>query len=193
MENSISPCLFSLYANGLVSVALALGRSSSKETRRAFPAAWLTPEREIDPSPMAIAQRENVMSRARVDKTHLAWLDAMKANDGRALGRLVTEDAVLMPPNEPVLVGRTAVVAWFENVVRQARTTGIDIPQREVIVTGDYGIERGSFVWKLSPASGGPPFEARGNFLAIYQRQADGEWKVIRNIWNSTLPVAVGA
>lgn len=132
------------------------------------------------------------MSRDLIDKTHFAWLDAMKANDARALGQCITDDAVLMPPNEPVVTGRAEVVEWFDGVVRQARTTGIDVPEREVIVAGDYGIERGSFVWQLSPALGGPPFEARGNFLAIYQRQEDGEWRVIRNIWNSTLPVAAG-
>ena len=131
------------------------------------------------------------MSRERIDKTHLAWLDAMKTNDASALGRLVADDAVLMPPNESPVVGRAAIVKWFGAVVSQARTTGVEVPFREVIVTGDYGIERGSFVWRLSPAGGGPPFESRGNFLAIYERQPDGEWKAIRNIWNSTVPAGV--
>ncbi len=131
------------------------------------------------------------MSREMIDKTHLAFLDAMKSNDAAALGRLVTDDAVLMPPNQSVLDGPAAFVQWFDGVVRQARTTGIDIPQREVIVSGDYGIERGSYVWKLEPAGGGPPFEDRGSWLAILQRQPDGEWKINRHIWNSTLPAPV--
>jgi ketosteroid isomerase-like protein len=112
----------------------------------------------------------------------------MKANDAQALGRLVTEDAVLMPPNQPAVVGRAAVIDWFAGVVKQARTTGVGIPQREVIVAGDWAIERGSFTWKVAPTAGGAPIEDRGNFLAIYQRQTDGAWKVTRNIWNSTLP-----
>jgi len=131
------------------------------------------------------------MSRERIDKTHFAWLDAMTANDAAALGRVVTEDVVLMPPNEQPLAGRAAIVAWFAGVVSQARTTSVDVPQREVIVSGDYGIERGSYVWTVSPTAGGPPSVLRGSFLAIYQRQSDGEWRVIRNIWNSTLPAPV--
>ena len=133
------------------------------------------------------------MSRERIDKTHFAWLDAMTANDAAALGRVVTDDVVLMPPNEQPVAGRAAIVDWFDGVVRQARTTSVDVPQREVIVSGDYGIERGSYVWTVSPAAGGSPIVLRGNFLAIYQQQSDGEWMVIRNIWNSTLPAPVAA
>jgi len=133
------------------------------------------------------------MSRERIDKTHFAWLDAMTANDAAALGRVVTDDVVLMPPNEQPLTGRAEIVDWFDGVVRQARTTSVDVPQREVIVSGDYGIERGSYVWTVSPAVGGSPIVLRGNFLAIYQQQSDGEWRVIRNIWNSTLPAPVAA
>jgi ketosteroid isomerase-like protein len=131
------------------------------------------------------------MSRERIDKTHLAWLDAMKANDGGALGRIVTDDVVLMPPNEQPVVGRASIVEWFDDVVRQARTSDVQVPTREVIVAGDYGIERGSYVWTINPPNGSP-LELQGNFLAIYHRQADGEWKVTRHIWNSTLPAVAG-
>jgi ketosteroid isomerase-like protein len=129
------------------------------------------------------------MSREAVDKGHDKWLDAMKANDPEALGRLVTEDAVLMPPHQPPVVGRRGVIDWFAGVVKQARTTAVAVPQREVIVAGDWAIERGSFIWKVAPTTGGSAVEDRGSFLAVWQRQPDASWKLTRNIWNSTLPV----
>src|ERR1044072_1061461 len=118
------------------------------------------------------------MSRERIDEAHLAFLDAMKANDAHALGQLVTADAVLMPPNEHPVIRRASLAEWFDGVVKQARTIGVDVGYREVMVAGDYGIERGSFVWKLSPAAGGTPFESRGSWMAIYQREPDGNWKI---------------
>ena len=129
------------------------------------------------------------MSREDVDKGHHKWLDAMKANDAEALGRLVTEDAVLMPPHDQPVVGRQGVIDWFAGVVKQARTTAVGVPQREVIMAGDVGIERGSFTWQVAPTGGGAPIEDRGNYLAVWRRQSDGSWKVTREIWNSTLPV----
>jgi ketosteroid isomerase-like protein len=61
------------------------------------------------------------MSREAVDRGHAKWLDAMKANDAEAVGRLVTEDAVLMPPHQAPVVGRQGVIDWFAGVARQAR------------------------------------------------------------------------
>ena len=129
------------------------------------------------------------MSKEGVDRGHNQWLEAMKANDPAALGRMVTEDVVLMPPHSQPVVGRQAVIDWFAGVVSQARTKAVGVPQREVTLAGDLAIERGSFTWKVAPASGGSDIEDHGNFLAIWQRQSDGAWKVTRNIWNSTLPL----
>ena len=128
------------------------------------------------------------MNQEAVDKAHDQWLEAMKANDPAALGRLVTDDVVLMPPHGEPIVGRHAVVEWFANVVRQARTKDVNVTQREVMVAGDLAIERGSFTWKVAPAGRTSDVEDRGNFVAIWKRQSDGSWKTLRNIWNSTLP-----
>ena len=129
------------------------------------------------------------MSREAIDNGHYQWLEAMKANDPIALGSLVTDDVVLMPPHTEPVVGRQGVIDWFASVVSQARTTSAQVRQREVTIAGELGIERGSFTWTIAPVSGGSELDDRGSFLAIWQRQPDGSWKVMRNIWNSTLPL----
>ena len=128
------------------------------------------------------------MTTEAVDKGHQEWLNAMKANDAEALGRLVTADVVLLPPHQQPVAGRQGVIDWFGSVVQQARTVGVGILEREVIVAGEFAIERGAFTWNVAPTAGGSNFEDHGNWLAIWQRQSDGAWKVKRNIWNSTLP-----
>jgi len=138
---------------------------------------------------MTSDKKEAEMSRAAVDQGHEEWLEAMKASDAEALGRLVTEDAILMPPHEQSVVGRQAVIDWFSGVVRQARTTAIAMTRREVTVAGDIAIEEGSFIWELMPTAGGSPITDHGRVLAIWKQQPDGSWKVARNMWNSTLPV----
>jgi uncharacterized protein (TIGR02246 family) len=127
------------------------------------------------------------MSKDAVDAGHAAYLAAMKANDADALGRLLTETALFMPPNESNLVGKKAIVAWMDGVSKQARTTDVSVSGREVMVSGDLATERGSFVWKLQQP-GGAVIEDHGNYLAIWRKQPDGSWKAVNNIWNSTLP-----
>lgn len=129
------------------------------------------------------------MSQEAIDRGHHDWLEGMKANDPAVLGHLVTDDVVLMPPHIEPLTGRQAVVDWFAGVVKQARTTSVAVPQREVMLIGDLAIERGTFTWKVVPTAGASEIEDRGNFVAIWHRESDGSWKVARNIWNSTLPL----
>jgi ketosteroid isomerase-like protein len=129
------------------------------------------------------------MSTADIDAAHLKWLDAMRANDAAALGRLVTDDVVLMPPHVQPVSGTRGVIDWFGGLVTEARTTGIAVTQREVTLAGDLAVERGAFTWTVAPARGGAEIEERGSFLAIWHRQPDGSWKLARNIWNSTLPL----
>jgi len=129
------------------------------------------------------------MSRAAIDKGHAAWIDAFKRNDAKALGPLVAADMVCMPPHREAVTGPQGVVDWFAGVVKEARTVAVGISTREVIVAEDFAIERGAFTWKVAPTGGGPNVEDRGNFMAVWQKQPDGSWKIKRNIWNSTLPL----
>jgi ketosteroid isomerase-like protein len=132
------------------------------------------------------------MSKEAIDKGHEDWLTAMKTNDAEALGRLVAGDVVLMPPHQEPVTGPQGVINWFSAVVKQARTVAVGIQEREVMIAGDFGIERGAFTWKVAPTAGGSPVEDHGHFLAIWQRQPAGSWKLKRNIWNSTLPIPPG-
>ncbi len=128
------------------------------------------------------------MSREAIDKGHELFLAAMEANDPQALGRLCANDALFMPPNEASVVGSTGVANWYDGVVKQARTNNVTVSNRNVVVSGDIGYERGIFVWQLTPLAGGGPIQSRGNFLAIWRRETDGTWKIVHNIWNSLEP-----
>ena len=70
----------------------------------------------------------------------------------------------------------------------EATTVDVQIPERGVVVSGDWGIESGSFAWTLSPVGSGEHFTARGSFVAIWRRDLDGAWKISSDIWNSTDP-----
>ena len=129
------------------------------------------------------------MSREAVDQGHAKFLAAMKGNDPAAFGRIVAQDAVFMPPYEPNLVGTKGVVDWFGQVVKQAHTTDITVSNRHVVLSGDWAIERGVFLWTMAIVGGGNTIENRGNFLAVWRRDPDGTWKIVHNIWNSLVPL----
>ncbi len=50
-------------------------------------------------------------------------------------------------------------------------------------------VEHGSLRSMVASVPGGADFKDRGNFVAVWRREADGSWKRARNIWNSMLPL----
>ena len=64
-----------------------------------------------------------------------------------ALGRLYTEDAVVMPPNQPAVFGRTAFESWVTSFPRVSRLT---LTPAEIDGRADIAYVRGEFVILVS-------------------------------------------
>ncbi len=63
---------------------------------------------------------------------------------------------------------------------------------KDVIVTADYAIERGTFSWTLHPKTGtGPDIVDTGKYLTVWERQEDGSWRITRDINNSDRAAAM--
>ena len=104
-------------------------------------------------------------------------------NAGESTVDMFTEDAVRIPPQGPALVGHEALrerdLAYHaEFTATQTATTD------EVQVYGDVGFARGTWSVRETPRAGGAEVERNGNWLIIYERQPNGQWKAIRHIWN---------
>jgi len=127
-------------------------------------------------------------ARAGIDSGHHAFLAAMKANDANALVSLLTTDVEFLPPNDSSHAGKEGVRSWFNGIVAQFKTTDVGVNERNVIVGGDWGIERANFNWTLTPVAGGSEITNKGKFIAIWHKEADGTWKTKYNIWNSSIP-----
>ncbi|MDH3291324.1 MAG: DUF4440 domain-containing protein [Gemmatimonadota bacterium] len=100
----------------------------------------------------------------------------------------VADDIVLMPPNSPAVVGKTAARAWSRELSQQATIQAIDYTSADVVIAGDWAIERYAGSVTMVP-TGGEPMSETLKGIHIYRRQADGSWKLAQDVWNSDQPL----
>lgn len=100
---------------------------------------------------------------------------------------LFTDDVVLMPPNEPIVVGKDAMRAIVEELF-EAFTIDETGTQDEIVIAGDWAFERGTFTQVLTPKAEGEALELAGSYIMLHRRQPDGSWQCSHAIWNSDNP-----
>lgn len=122
-----------------------------------------------------------------IDGVRGAHVAALNAGDARAWAALFTDDGVQMPPNARANIGRPAIEEWskgFMSLFQLEFPLAVD----EVHVSGDWAFERGTYAISLQPKSGGPSMQDMGKHITIYQRKSGAEWRMARDIWNTSNP-----
>ncbi len=122
-----------------------------------------------------------------IDRVRHAHVAALNRGDVEAWAELFSEDGVQMPPHVQANVGRPMIRAWSQGFLHPFHAN-FALEVHEVRVSGDWAFERGRYTIALTPKAGGPPIGDVGKYITLYQRQADGSWKVGRDIWNSDNP-----
>lgn len=109
------------------------------------------------------------------------------ANDWATLVTYYADDAVRMPPNEPMFQGKDAILAWSEAL---PPGTGLTLTTQLIDGQGNLAYARGSYVLDLAPPDA-EPVSVVGKWHAIYERQADGSWLCVSDIWNTDAPAVM--
>ncbi len=112
---------------------------------------------------------------------------ALNAGDLDGIMAGFTDDAVRMPPNAPAIIGKESIRSLMQTNLEQ-NTYQLDNPPEEVQVSGDLAFARGTYTVTVTPKAGGESIQREGKYLVIFQKQADGSWKIARDIWNSDNP-----
>ena len=145
-------------------------------------------------TPMALALATLCVTTALAQSTDPALVKrsaemttAFNARDAAKVAVLYTDDAVLMPPNMPLVKGRAAIEAWFKAGFDQGFFNLRLSPIRSE-VSGDLAYVAGTYVVSAkSPA--GAAIEDRGKYVEVWKRSG-GQWRMVSDIFNSDLPPA---
>jgi ketosteroid isomerase-like protein len=116
---------------------------------------------------------------------------ALRAEDIDAMMSRYGEASVRMNPNVPAAVGVAAIRGAFEEAW-EANDFDVTNEVVELRVMNGLAAVRGTYTSHVTPADGSDPYEDVGKWSAVWQRQADGSWLALWDIWNSDLPPRLG-
>jgi uncharacterized protein (TIGR02246 family) len=125
---------------------------------------------------------------AAIDKKFMEDVNWGNAAAGAAA---YTDDAILMPPNHSPVEGKQAIEKYLAEIGSQLQASNFQLSILEVDVQGDTTIVRGTYSSSFTVPGTDAPIEDRGKTLNVWKRQADGSWKLHRDIWNSNMPIPV--
>ena len=112
------------------------------------------------------------------------WRSGWLAGDADSLLSLYADEPVLMPQDQPGLVGKDAIRPLYEAVLKEFNFQS-EWTIEEVVVSGDLGYFRSAYTLTATPKAGGDPINVTGKSLYIVKRGSGGAWKIVRLMDNS--------
>lgn len=101
---------------------------------------------------------------------------------------LWSDNGIQMPPDSPAFTGREQIrdgnKSYFDEMTMEMDLLAIE----EAKIHGDLGMTRCRYTLKVTPKAGGETIVAMpdGKALTLYERQADGAWKIAYDCYNSS-------
>jgi ketosteroid isomerase-like protein len=93
-----------------------------------------------------------------------------------------------MPFGAPRVVGRDELRSRNAATLASADFVA-SINNLDVGSDGDLAYASGVYTMQITPAYGSPTWTLDAKYLSVFARQANGDWKLIRDAFNSNVPL----
>jgi len=107
------------------------------------------------------------------------WSASAQAKDADKFTSVYAEDAVVMMEDAPDVSGKAAIGEAMTGMM-QDPNFALSFEASKVVVarSGDLAYETGTYTMTMSDAKRKPATD-RGQYVVVWQKQADGAWKVV--------------
>ncbi len=136
-------------------------------------------ESGVQPQPIGLSPEDRDALQAYVEE----WVSQCLDRDWDALVERLTDDVVIMPPDEPAVIGKAAAADFFEAYpIMTAFSASIESADGRA----DHAAVRGSFDLTVETEDG----ESRmvGKVLVTHRKEG-GRWRLATQCWNLDAPV----
>ena len=129
---------------------------------------------------VAVPSGDPKLDRA-IRKANSDYVGAMKTGDAAAIAAPYTDDAVFVGIDGACTRGRAEIEKMYRaRFERSGLAKSTRINSRRVVVDGNLAYESGS--GEIGRLREGKLSTDSARFLTVWQRQGDGQWKILRNV-----------
>lgn len=109
------------------------------------------------------------------------WIAAFNSGDAAGLSLMYTDDAQVLPPNQPIITGHAAIGEFWKTF--DPGRVRIETSQVETAKLGDYWFREGTYSAKY--VDEGEP--RLGKFIELWKK-VDSSWLLYRHMWSPNAP-----
>jgi uncharacterized protein (TIGR02246 family) len=124
-------------------------------------------------------------ARPEIDAANAAWLPGLQRRDADAIVAAYADSGLFVGGDGTVTRGRAAVARMYAaRFPRLPAIRGGAVVQDGLTVLGPARIAEWGHAWlDLAPErDGGPARRSGGTYLTVWEREADGHWRIARNL-----------
>jgi uncharacterized protein (TIGR02246 family) len=136
------------------------------------------PQASVDPA----ALRDTIQARER------EWSAAFLAGNAAGVAALYTEDAAQVQASGDWFRGRDGITSAMQAQFDTLSVTAREDITEEVIAAGDFAVEIGHYSYTGTSKANKSPRSASGRYMALWRKDADGTWRLHRDIGTEAPP-----
>jgi ketosteroid isomerase-like protein len=109
------------------------------------------------------------------------WLGAFNSGDIAGIMLMYSDDAELLPPDQPIIAGHEAIEAFWQSY--NPGQVRIEVSEVTAERLGPYWFREGTYA-AIFPDEGEPRV---GKFIELWKK-VDANWLLYRHMWNRNAP-----
>src|ERR1700674_4876732 len=110
------------------------------------------------------------------------FIAAFNAGNADTVSSFYADDAVMLPPNQPIERGAAAIRGGVNGFMNAMHPTVNFAPDR-IVQSCDLAYEYGHYT------TTSPNGNDQGNYVTVWHRQPNGDWKIVADSVNSSTPM----
>ena len=129
------------------------------------------------------AKVEAASPRDEIEAALVTFAAAFNKGDSAAVAGHYAEDGAILPPDAARVDGRVDIERFWKGAI-DAGLADLTLKAIEVLDGGELAFEVGEVSYS-APDKSGARSAATGKYIVVWKKDADGVWRLYRDIWNA--------